>query len=129
MKKYWDYIITFAITAIAAVLIMVSKKIFTLTETKDVLHVIVDSLFAPGVIIFGIGILVISTNGGTFDMIAFGFIKFIDLFRRDLTKSKYRTFYDYRMALKDKHRSFAYFLIVGGAFILSSLVVLVFYYL
>ena len=81
-----------------------------------------DAFFVPGVIMLCFGLLVFATNGGAFDMLAFSVIKLFDLFKRDLTKSKYRTFYDYREVQKEKNRQFVSFIIIGGGFLLVGIV-------
>ena len=60
-------------------------------------------------------------------MIAFGVIKLFDLFKKDLTKVKYKTFYDYRKAQQEKQRSFSAYIVVGAVFIAVSILFLVLY--
>lgn len=95
---------------------------------KDLIRDLCDAFTVPGAVMLCFGILVFATNGGTFDMLAFGVRKFFDLFRKDLTKVKYRTFYDYRQAQKEKKRSFLNFVVVGAAFLLVGIVFLIVYY-
>ncbi len=127
MKKYLRYIITFAVGLVAAFIICLCKNIFSQTSLNEIFKILVDALFASGTVILGFGLLVVATNGGTFDMLAYGAIMFVSLFNKG-TQRKYKTFYDYHEAQKDRKYSFAYLLIVGGILIVASLILLIFWY-
>ena len=86
------------------------------------------AFFASGVIIACVGLLVVATEGGAFDMLAYAVVLIFDGLRKDVTKRKYKDFYEYKQAKKEKKRSFAYLLIVGLIFIVISLVFLIPYY-
>ena len=100
--KLLSYGISALIGAAIALAIMGAKGVFTETDTVQVMQILSDSFFVPGVILAGVGALVFASNGGLFDIFGFGFHMFINLFRRDVTKRKYRTFYDYRQEKKEK---------------------------
>lgn len=127
MKRYLNYIITLLIGLIFAFLICVFKNIFTQTSVNEVMHILVDAFFAPGVVLMCFGLLIVSTNGGTFDMLGYGVIMFISLFNKG-TERKYKTFYDYRESKKEKKRSFGYLLVVGVFLTIISLIFLIFWY-
>lgn len=128
MKKFWKYFITALVGLVVALLILVFKDTFAKTAALKILADLSDAFFVPGVLLLGVGTLLFASNGGAFDMLAFGVIKLLDLYKRDLTKVKYRTFHDYRQAQKDKKRSFDYLLIVGAAMVVISAVFLILYY-
>ncbi|MBQ4272721.1 MAG: DUF3899 domain-containing protein [Clostridia bacterium] len=86
-----------------------------------------NAFFVPGAVVLGIGLLIWTANGGTFDMIAFGVIKLFDLLKRDMTKVKYKTFYDYRQAQQDKKRSFTAYLIIGAVLMVIAVIFLILY--
>lgn len=115
MKKVLKYLIPFLLCAVVAVLVLVGRGSFV-KSGLDLMKDLSDAFFVPGIVMLCFGLLIISTNGGTFDMLAFGVRKLFDLFKRDLTKVKYRTFYEYRKAQQEKKRSFWHFLIIGAAF-------------
>ena len=127
MKTIWKYLITIAFGLVIALLVLLSKGTFSQTETVAVYKDLCDALFIPGVTIVCFGLLVFASNGGVFNMLKFGMIKLFDLFKRDLTKVKYRTYYDYSEAQKDKNKGFWYLLVVGAVFIVASVVFLVVY--
>lgn len=126
MKKALKYLIPFLLCAVAVILILVWRGAFA-RSGKGLIIDLCDAFSVPGAVMLGIGLLVFVTNGGAFDMLAFGVIKLFDLFKRDLTKVKYRTFYDYREAQHEKNRSFLNLLIVGGGFLLVGIVFLLIY--
>ena len=125
MKKY---LITTAVGLVFAALICFSKDIFAQTKPQTVFHILCDAFFVPGVCITCYGLLVFSSNEGTFDMLIYGTKKFFSLFKKDMSKEKHKTFYEYQQAQHEKKVSFAYLLYVGLAFIVVSLIFLSFYY-
>ena len=127
MKKVLKYLIPVLICCTVVIVILASRGSFVKTGKALVLD-LCDAFTVPGAVMFCFGLLVVATNGGTFDMLAFGVRKLFDLFRKDLTKVKYRTFYDYRQAQKEKKRTLLHFIIVGSAFLLVAIVLLIVYY-
>lgn len=125
-KKILSYVIPAVMCGAVALAILGTKGSFAKTG-QSLMGDLCDAFFVPGVITAGLGALVFATNGGAFDMLAFGVKKLFDLFKRDMTKVKYRTFYDYRQAQKEKKRSFASLLIVGSAFVVIATVFLIVY--
>ena len=92
------------------------------------LHILVDATFVSGVVMFGIGVLVVASNGGAFEMFVYGMRRFISWFQKDVNKVRFKTFYDYHVyrSGEPKH-SFAYLLIVGGIFLAISGILLAIY--
>lgn len=127
MKKLLGYLIPSLLCAVTVVLILVGRGAFV-KSGRALFGDLSDAFSVPGMIMTCFGLLVFATNGGTFDMLAFGMRKLFDLFKRDLTNVKYRTFYDYRQAQKEKKRSFFNFLIVGVAFLLVGVAFLIVYF-
>ena len=126
MKKWIQYLVITGINLLLVLCVMLMQQGFT-HSGELLLKDLCNAFFVPGMCTFGLGVLVWSTNGGTFDMIAFGFVKLFDLFKRDLTKVKYKTFYEYRKAQQEKQRSFSAYLVVGAVFIALSMLFLVLY--
>ncbi len=126
MKKWLQYLIVSVISLAIVFCVLLMQNAFT--HSGDLLlKDLCNAFFVPGVLVLGLGLLVWSTNGGTFDMLAFGVIKLFDLFKKDLTKVKYRTFYDYRKAQQEKERSFSTYVVVGAVLIVISIVFLILY--
>lgn len=126
-KRLLPYLITAVIGAAVAVPIICLRGIWTL-PVREQMGILSDAFFVPGIIIAGAGLIIFASNGGAFDMLAFGAIMFFNLFRKDLSKRKYKDFYEYRQAKKDKKRDMAFMLIVGVAFMVIAAIFLILYY-
>ena len=127
MRALKKYLITLLVGLVGVIAIIASKDIFAQTLQKDVYHILCDAFFAVGIVIECVGLLIFSSNEGTFDMIVYGVSSFVDMFKKERTK-KYETFYDYRASRQDKKIKFGYLLIVGLLFLAVSGVMLYFYH-
>lgn len=123
MKKIRKYLITISIGLLAVLGICWAKDIFAQTEPGAIYHILCDSFFAVGTVMTCAGILIFSSNEGTFDIIVYGVSSFIDMFR-DKSRKKYDTFFDYRENRADKKFAFGFLLICGLLFIAVSLAVM-----
>ena len=117
MKTLRRYLITFLVGFSIVALIAVSKGVFSQTDLKTVFHILSDAFCVAGVLITSAGVLIFSSNEGTFDMLVYGVGSFVDMFRKR-SKKKYDTFYDYRVSRADKKVSFG-FLLISGLFFLA----------
>lgn len=126
MKSIKKYLFTLLIGFSTAALIAWSKGVFAQTAPVQIFHILCDSFFVVGVVITCVGLLVFSSNEGTFDILVYGMSSFIDMFRKKSTK-KYDTFYDYRESRADKKIGFGFMLICGLVFIAISLVMYLLY--
>lgn len=123
MKTFLKYFITLTVGLAAVAGIVWAKDVFAQTEPAQVYHILCDGFFAVGTVLCCAGLLVFSSNEGTFDMIVYGLSSFIDLFRVE-SKKKYATFYDYRESRSNAKFPFAFLLICGLLFVAISLVLL-----
>ena len=128
MKKYLKYIITSVIGLGVAAWVIFGKGILSKTELSEIYHILCDGFFVPGIILLGFGLLVIASNGGTFDMIVFGTRKFFDLFRRNPSTKLTSTFYEYRKAKSEVKLEFLFLIIPGLVLLIISMVFLILYY-
>ena len=127
MRNWLKYVITICVGLVFAALI-IFPSVFNQETAADVYEVLVNAFFVPGVLIFGFGLLVLASNGGTFDMLVYGTKKFVDLFRKPQHRKITDTFYDYRKAKQEHPGEFGYMILTGLGFIIVSLILLVFYY-
>ncbi|MBQ7921146.1 MAG: DUF3899 domain-containing protein [Clostridia bacterium] len=125
MKTMKKYLITILVGLLAVFLILWSKDIFAQNQPVTVFHILCDAFFAVGVVITGVGLLIFSSNEGTFDMLSYGMTSFLDMFRRKKV-NQYDSFYDYRKSREEKKISFGFILICGILFLIASGV---FYYM
>ncbi len=91
------------------------------------MQILSDAFFVPGVLLAGVGLIIFASNGGAFDMLGFAVLLFFNLFRKDVNKRKYKDFYEYRQAKKDKKRSMAFMLITGLIFIAIAVIFIIVY--
>lgn len=122
MKIIYKYLITGGIGLLIAFAVAVSKNIFFAKELVDVIEILIDSFFVPGILLFCFGLLVLATNGGTFDMLAYGMARFISLFKKEPNDVKFKTFHEYTLAKHEENRPFGYLVIVGLIFIIISII-------
>ena len=128
-KKILEYSITFFVCALLSFILLIVKGVFNNPPIKDLMHYFVDAIFVSGVLCLAFGVLVLASNGGAFDMIVYGMIRFFSLFKKDYNKIKYKTYYDYHIAKAERPKAeFLYLIIVGGLYIIVSLVFLYFWY-
>ena len=123
MKALRKYLITIIVGLAAVAGIVWAKDIIAQTEPTKIYHILCDAFFAVGWVLFAAGVLVFTSNEGTFDMLAYGISSFIDLFR-DKSRKKYATFFDYRESRGEKKFSFGFLILCGLAFLAVSLVFL-----
>lgn len=123
MKKLRKYLITLIVGLAAVAAIVWAKDVFAQTEPAQIFHILCDAFFAVGTVMCCAGLLILSSNEGTFDMIVYGVSSFIDLFRAT-SRKKYANFFDYRESRSDKKISFGFLLICGLIFLAVSLVFL-----
>ncbi len=126
MRHLKKYLITLFAGLAAAAMIAYSKDIFAQSASQTVFHILSDSFFVVGVVITGIGLLVFSSNEGTFDMLAYGMRSFFDMFRKTSIK-RYESFYDYRQERAEKKLSFGFMLLCGVFFLLVAAVMYLLY--
>ena len=121
MRSTKKYLITLLVGFIGVFCILWAKEIFAQTEAVKIFHILCDAFFVVGVVITGAGLLVFSSNEGSFDMIVYGVSSFFDLFRK-VSKKKYPTFYDYKVSREDKKIKFGFMLICGIFFLVIAFI-------
>ena len=128
MKPWLKYLITFGVGAVMAFLSAWALGLFSAEGATDVMKALSDGCAIAGVLLFGVGLLVFASNAGMFSMISYGAISFVNAFRRDVSKRKYKTYYDYTEAKKEKKKKFSHLLLTGLAFIALAVFFLILYY-
>ena len=127
MKNIIKYIVTVTIGLVISSLIMFSNDIFNQESKTEAMKILTNSYFVPGVLILGFGLLVVASNGGTFDMLIYGTRKFFDLFRKPHNRRITETFYEYRKTKQESPMEFLFMIFVGLGFIVVSLIFLILY--
>lgn len=124
MKRVLPYIIAFAVGALTVTIVICAMGVWNAKNTAEVLQILCDAFFAAGILVFGAGLLVVCSNGGAFYMLAYGIIRFFDLFKRN-AKGKYKDFYEYTEIKKQNKRGFGFLLIVGAVYLAVSIALLI----
>lgn len=132
-KTYWiSFAITFAFAiamAIGGYFIILSS--FNLNWDDNKWRLLTDAATFPGVFLILVYLLVKLSNGGAFDAISYSLqLVFYTVFFRSLRETKLpRSYTEYRLLKQGKKRAgFSYLLIVGGIFLLITVVFLILYY-
>lgn len=119
MKTLKKYLITLAIGLLTTFLIVWYRGIFSETEAVKIFHTLCDAFFIAGTLLTCGGLLVFSSNEGTFDMIVYGLQSFWGMFRKN-AKLKHESFYDYRESRSGKKIKFGYIVFTGLFFLAMS---------
>lgn len=128
------YVVTTASCLVATLIFIIIAGIFTGWETVYAnthwninseltknMFILTNATFAIGMVCACFGLLVIAANGGVFEMLYYGTYRFFTLFKKDVNKVRFKTFYDYQVYRRGKpRRSFAHLLIVGVLFVALS---------
>lgn len=128
MKRALPYLITSLVGAVIAVVIVCAYKIWEISDVTQIMGTLSNAFFVPGVLIAGAGLIVFASNGGAFYMLGYGAHVFVDKFRKDISKRKYKDFYEYQEEKKKKKTKFGFMLIVGVAYIAVAVAFLIAYY-
>ena len=127
-KNILRYSIASAVGLALAFVILCFKNIFSQTDAVKVFQILCDAFFVTGICFACIGVIMLAGNGGAFDMLGYAFVMLFDALRKDISKRKYKDFYEYRQAKKEKKRNVLYMFVVGGAFIAISVIFLILFY-
>lgn len=122
MKKLIKYLIVIGVGLAIFAFVVLTRNIFSQTEIRKIYIILSDGFFIPGVLITCFGLLVFTSNQGSFDMIVYGLQMFINKFRRNINARKHKSFYEYREAKREDKKSFGYICLVGLCFIALSAV-------
>lgn len=123
--KLLQYGITTFVVALCSLLIMIVQGLFNTTDYQTIMKILTDAFFAPGIIAVCFGLLIVASNGGTFYIFSYGMASFANLFRKDRSKMRYKTYYDYKEAMKDQQKPYGFILIVGLAFVAISMIFMI----
>lgn len=117
MNKYVKCIITLVIGIVISMFLAISRKFYAQENLKETFLILSDSFFVVGVVISGLGALVFVSNEGAFDMLSYGMMSFLGLFKSKKEK-KYDSYYDYKQQ-KAKNKMDCGFLLLGGLMVLA----------
>lgn len=127
MKKstILSYLFTFLFASFVTIIYIWGIGVFSASDKEFIFKHLCNGFFISGVVVAGFGLLLLVSNGGVFDMLAFGVMSLFNAMRKDPKNRKYNDFYEYRKAKKENKRSFFYLIAVGIFFILVAVVFMV----
>ena len=97
-------------------------------EAAKAMFILSNGTFIIGVLTVAAGLLVFAANGGAFEMIVYGFKRFLSLFQRDPSKVKFKTYYDYHVYRSNAPNTpFLFLILVGLFYLLASMVFVIIY--
>ena len=97
-------------------------------EQSKVFFLLSNAFFVIGVLCTAAGLLVVAANGGAFEMFVYGIKRFISLFKKDPSKVKFQTFYDYHVYRSQQPKQSYLFLILIGLLYIGVSIIFVFIY-
>ena len=112
MNTAKKYIKTSIVGLIMFFIVAFSRNLFNPKSTEYFYRFLCDSFFVPGAILTAFGLLVIASNGGTFDIIVYGVKSAFSLFL-PVGKRNTQTFSDYRTMKHREETRYGYLLIIG----------------
>ena len=120
-KKSIKYFITVGVGLLIALIVAISKDLFTQTRPAIIFQILSDCFLVSGVVIAGIGLLLFVSNEGVFDGLSYGFKVLFQMFKKHPTPIK-ESYYDYRMAKGRFKLSFGFLLICGVVFLIICII-------
>lgn len=127
--KLIKILIHLAILIGLSLLIAIPKLVVDDLTTKDVLMILTDSISVPSIIFICLAILMFCSNEGAFDMLSYGLLTVLSLFKRNPKDRKYDTYYDYKESRKDKNKVYINMLISGIIYLSIGIIILIIYHL
>ena len=106
-KNILRYSIASAVGLALAFVILCFKNIFSQTDAVKVFQILCDAFFVTGICFACIGVIMLAGNGGAFDMLGYAFVMLFDALRKDISKRKYKDFYEYRQVKRKKREMFS----------------------
>lgn len=129
IREYKEYVITAAIGLAVAVLIALSRGIFSAEEIDAIITIVSDAFFIPGVLLLCIGLILYASNEGLFLGVAYGF----KVIGRTITAKKdeklvNEEYHEYYARMSQKKVKIKHFLLIGTIFVAVSIVFVVVYF-
>lgn len=125
-NKIWNYGTYFAVAMILFVTAASLWDLFSQTELLQIIRILADAFFMPGVILVGIALIGWIGSKGTFDIFGYSVRSVFSLFKKESYYKKQETFFDYRREKDEKRKPFNLpMMVVGLAFLTLGLLLTV----
>lgn len=122
------YFITAAIGLVVSVFICLSRSIFGAETAAEVVTILSDAFFVPGILFLCIGLFLFAANEGIFNAISYG-MKILGCSFRGKKDEKIidEEFHEYHARVSQKKSKVKHFLLVGVVYVVISIVFVVIY--
>lgn len=129
-RWYIKYIVSILVCGGLAAVVLLNRDMGGLTEKKDVYKALCDAFCVPGVLFMLFAALFAVAREGAFDGVSYAMKRaFLSLVPGGRSKiEKYADYKERKEAKREKKVSFRFMLVVGGVFLVVSLVFLALYY-
>lgn len=97
-RRWIAYLITTLIGLAMAVGVFLGRGGFGLTDQMAFLSALCDAFFVPGILLCSVGVLVLVSSDGFFDIFGYGFSSLLVLFSPLRKPEKHQRYYDYKKA-------------------------------
>lgn len=116
-NKIWAYGTYFAVSMIIFIVAASVWNLFSQTELLQIIRILADAFFLPGVIFVGVALIGWIGSKGTFDIFSFSMRNLFSMFKKE-SYYKNASFYEYRREKDENRKPFNLpMMVVGLAFL------------
>ncbi|MBR2045079.1 MAG: DUF3899 domain-containing protein [Agathobacter sp.] len=128
ISEYKTYVITALVGLAVSVYICFSRDIFGAETVADAITILSDAFFVPGILLLCVGLILYAANEGIFNAISYG-MKILGRSFRGKKDEKIidEEFHEYHARVSQKKSKIKHFLVVGGVYVVISIVFVVVY--
>lgn len=116
-NKIWAYGTYFAVSMIIFIVAASVWNLFSQTELLQIIRILADAFFLPGVMFVGVALIGWIGSKGTFDIFSFSMRNLFSMFKKE-SYYKNASFYEYRREKDENRKPFNLpMMVVGLAFL------------
>ena len=128
ISEYKTYVITVLVGLAVSVYICFSRNIFGAETVADVITILSDAFFVPGILFLCLGLILYAANEGIFNAVSYG----MKILGRSLLGKKdekiiNEEFHEYHARVSQKKTKVKHFLLVGVVNFVISIIFVVIY--
>ena len=128
ISEYKTYVITALVGLAVSVYICFSRNIFGAETVADVITILSDAFFVPGILFLCLGLILYAANEGIFNAVSYG----MKILGRSLVGKKdekiiNEEFHEYHARVSQKKTKVKHFLLVGVVNFVISIIFVVIY--
>lgn len=128
ISEYKTYVITVLVGLAVSVYICFSRNIFGAEPVADVITILSDAFFVPGILFLCLGLILYAANEGIFNAVSYG----MKILGRSLVGKKdekiiNEEFHEYHARVSQKKTKVKHFLLVGVVNFVISIIFVVIY--